>query len=178
MSFIHFGDSLVTIPFTTRLENCEQRGVSLLTGQTSLEFSLTSTDGSDALRPKRVSISLATLSTAYMSLRLASNLRSKTVSSRPKRCKTSSRPTSVSFGSSSMPLVCSSLRYLPSTPSSSREQHIPSESYPLIFPLLIVPPGSFAPSVATITFNPFLMFGAPQTMWRTPYFGPQLTVVK
>ena len=127
-SFIHFGDSFVTIPFTTRLENCEQRLVSLLTGQTSLELTTTFASGSFASRPNNVWTSLATLITAYISLRLASSLRSKTVSSKPRRPRTFSSPTLASLGNSSMPLVCSSLRYLASTPSSSKEQHIPSET--------------------------------------------------
>ncbi len=74
-----------------------------------------------------------------------------------------------------MPSVCSFLKYFGSTPNSSREQHIPLDSTPRMTPFLISPPGSLAPTLATITFKPTLALGAPQTICSTPYFGPKST---
>ena len=84
-------------------------------------------------------------------------------SSKPNNSRTFSSPGFPTL-SSSMPLVCSSFKYLASTPSSSKEQSIPSETCPRMEPLLIVPPGRTQPSTATITFKPLRTLGAPQTI--------------
>ena len=120
-------------------------------------------------------ISLATLYKDNKSGRLARTFKFNTSSSKPKYPKTSSLPTSASNGNSSMPSVCSFLKYFGSTPSSSKEQHIPLDSTPRITPFLISPPGSLAPTRATMTFNPTLAFGAPQTICSTPNLGPKST---
>ena len=112
----------------------------------------------------KAAISLATLATLNKSGRLAKTLISKITSSSPRYFNTSSLPTSASRGNSSIPLVCSSLKYLESTPSSNNEQHIPLDSTPLMTEALISPPINLAPTRETITFSPFLALGAPHTI--------------
>ena len=100
---------------------------------------------------------------------LAVNSKSITSSSNPKNLIGSS-PTIASWGSSSIPFFCSSVKNLASIPSSNKEHSIPFDSSPLITPFFIVTsPGSFAPGRATITFNPSLTFGAPQTMFNISF---------
>ena len=75
-----------------------------------------------------------------------------------------SSPIGASIGNSCIPALSSSLKNLLSNPSSAREQIIPFDSTPLFKHFVIFPPGSCAPSCATITFSPALTFGAPQTI--------------
>ena len=80
-----------------------------------------------------------------------------------------SSPIGASSGNSCIPALSSSVKNLLSKPSSAIEHIIPFETSPLIFPHLIVPPGNWAPSNATITLIPFLAFGAPQTISSTSF---------
>ena len=99
------------------------------------------------------------------------------VSSKFRYPKTFSSPTGASSLNSSIPLICSSLRNILLTPNSTKEQHIPSDSTPLITEGLIVTPkaSNLAPLRATMTLSPTRTFGAPQTIWRTPNFSPSST---
>ena len=95
--------------------------------------------------------------------------KSATSSSNPMNLIGSS-PTGASAGSSCIPVLSASLKNFDSIPSSNNEHIIPFDSCPLIFPFLIViSPGSSAPTCATITFNPFLTFGAPHTISKTSF---------
>ena len=85
-----------------------------------------------------------------------------------------SSPTGASAGNSCIPSLSSGFKNLLSNPSSAIEHNIPLDSTPRFMLLLIVPPGSFAPGSATITFKPFLTFGAPQTICKTS--SPTLTL--
>ena len=80
-----------------------------------------------------------------------------------------SSPTGASTGSSCIPVLSASSTNLLSNPSSNIEQSIPFDSCPLITPFFIVLSGSLAPGSATITFSPFLTFGAPQTISKTSF---------
>ena len=105
--------------------------------------------------------------------RLEVNSKSITSSSRFKYLIGSS-PTFASIGNSHIPSISSGFKNLLSNPSSAIEQIIPFDSQPLITPFLISPPGSLAPSRATITFKPFLTLGAPHTISNTSL--PTLTL--
>ena len=79
-----------------------------------------------------------------------------------------SSPTGASCGNSCIPSLSSGLKNLLSKPNSAIEHSIPLDSSPRIFPaFIVIPPGRFAPGNATITFNPFLTFGAPHTIGNT-----------
>ena len=86
-----------------------------------------------------------------------------------------SSPTGASAGNSCIPSLSFGSKNLLSKPSSAIEHNIPLDSTPRFILLFIVtPPGSFAPGNATITFKPFLTFGAPQTICNTSL--PTLTL--
>jgi len=73
-----------------------------------------------------------------------------------------SSPTGASCGNSCIPSLSSGFKNLLSKPNSAIEHSIPLDSSPRIFPaFIVIPPGKFAPGNATITFSPFLTFGAP-----------------
>ena len=81
-----------------------------------------------------------------------------------------SSPIGASAGNSCIPSLSSGFKNLLSNPSSAIEQSIPQDSTPRFMLLLIVmPPGSFAPGSATITFSPALTLGAPQTICLTSF---------
>ena len=99
----------------------------------------------------------------------AVNSKSITPSSIPINFIGSSPGTAVS-GNSCIPSLSSGFKNLLSKPNSAIEQSIPLDSTPLIFPAFILKsPGSSAPTKATITFKPFLTFGAPQTICKTSF---------
>ena len=75
-----------------------------------------------------------------------------------------SSPGTASSPSSAIPSESSGFKNLWSNPSSAIEHSIPFDSSPLITPFFIILSGNTAPSNATITFIPFLAFGAPHTM--------------
>ena len=94
----------------------------------------------------------------------AVNSKSITLSSNPIYLIGSS-PTGASAGNSCIPFLSASDKNFLSIPISYKAHSIPFDSWPLIVPFLILKsPGSSAPTCATITFIPFLAFGAPQTM--------------
>ena len=96
----------------------------------------------------------------------AVNSKSIMLSSHPKNFIGSS-PIFASSDNSQIPFLSSSFRNLLSNPNSAIEHSIPLDSTPLIVLLFISPPGNFAPSKATITFKPFLTFGAPHTICKS-----------
>ena len=98
----------------------------------------------------------------------AVNSKSITSSSSPMYLIGSS-PIGASAENSCIPVLSASSTYLFSIPSSNIEQSIPLDSWPLITPFFISPPGSLAPGSATITLSPFLTFGAPHTISKTSF---------
>ena len=108
--------------------------------------------------PVNTAASRAMPSTLMQSPRFGVRFTSRIVSS-SLSASVNDRPVVASAGSSMRPVASSE------SPSSRAEHSMPNDSTPRSFALRIsMPPGSFAPTVASGAFMPARAFGAPQTI--------------
>ncbi len=143
-----------------------QPGASLMTLSSAVRDSCAALKASGFKGLLKIALaSIATPSILSKSPRFGVKSSSMTSSSRFKAAK-ALLPISAFSGKWKIPSWYSSGTNLFSRPSSLREQIMPFDSTPRILARFILkPPGSSAPSFATITCWPALTFGAPQTIW-------------